>query len=66
MWELKTVFSEPNPDWPDDGPETNSMFVATRAEAESWFVTRTRGASSNKRVCTMVDPNGYVIKTVVC
>jgi len=66
MWELRTTFSEPNPGWPELGLETSSMLLSTRAEAEEWFKTRTKGQSTVKRTCVMIDPNGYVIKTVFC
>lgn len=60
MWELKTQFSTPwvggtNLEW-------NAIRVATQEEAELWWQTRTRGRPAARRVHTMTDPDGRIVR----
>jgi len=41
MWQVRTQFSKPNADNPTGPLEWNAVLVATEAEAEAWWHTRT-------------------------
>jgi hypothetical protein len=62
MWQLRTQFSKPNADNPNGPLEWNAVFVDTEAEAEAWWHTRTTVNSVARRVCTMFDPAGDLVR----
>jgi hypothetical protein len=64
MWQLRTQFSKPNADNPNGPLEWNAVFVDTEAEAEAWWHTRTTVNSVARRVCTMFDPAGNLVRVV--
>jgi len=62
MWELRTQFSKPNADTPLGPLEWNAVFVNTAEEAEAWWHCRTTGKSMGRRVCTMFNPQGELVR----
>jgi len=62
MWELRTQFSKPNADNPSGPLEWNAVFVDTEEEAELWWQCRTSGKSVGRRVCTMFNPAGELVR----
>ncbi len=62
MWQVRTQFSKPNSDNPTGPLEWNAVLVATEAEAEAWWYTRTTVKSAARRVCTMFDPEGNLVR----
>ncbi len=64
MWQLRTQFSKPNAENPTGAWEWSAVLVATEAEAETWWHTRTTVNSVVRRVCTMFDPAGNLVRVV--
>ena len=62
MWEVRTQFSRPMSDGSSDVLEWNAVIVDTQEEAESWWQCRTSGRSANRRVHTMFNPAGAVLR----
>jgi hypothetical protein len=62
MWEVRTQFSKPMQDGATADLEWSAVMVDTQEEAESWFDCRTRGRSVDRRVHTMTDPQGRVVR----
>lgn len=62
MWELRTQFSKPNADNPGGPLEWNAVLVDTEVEAELWWRCRTSGKSVGRRVCTMFNPAGELVR----
>ena len=64
MWQVRTQFSKPNSDNPTGPLEWNAVFADTEEEAEAWWHTRTTVKSSARRVCTMFDPEGNLVRVL--
>ena len=64
MWQLRTQFSKPNAENPSGPWEWNAVWVDTEAEAEAWWHTRTTVKTVDRRVCTMFDPEGNLVRVV--
>jgi hypothetical protein len=62
MWELRTQFSKPPAENPTGAWEWSAVFVDTEAEAEAWWQCRTAGKSVGRRVCTMFNPAGDLVR----
>lgn len=64
MWQLRTQFSKPNADDPNGPMEWNTVWVDTAEEAEAWWHTRTAMKTTDRRVCTMFDPEGNLVRVL--
>jgi len=62
MWELRTQFSKPPAENPNGPLEWNAVFVDTEAEAEAWWQTRATVKAVGRRVCTMFNPAGDLVR----
>jgi hypothetical protein len=62
MWQVRTQFSKPNSENPTGPLEWNAVFVDTEAEAETWWQTRTTVKTVGRRVCTMFNPQGDLVR----
>jgi hypothetical protein len=62
MWQVRTQFSKPPTENPTGAWEWNAVFVATEAEAETWWHCRTTVKSVARRVCTMFNPAGDLVR----
>lgn len=62
MWEVKTQFSRPMKDGFSSNLEWSAVTVDTEAEAEKWWQARVSGRSSARRVHTMFNPAGKVVR----
>ena len=62
MWEVRTQFSRPMKDGSSDVLEWSAVVVATAEEAEAWWQCRVGGRSANRRVHTMFNPAGKVVR----
>lgn len=62
MWEVRVQFSKPMQDGATADLEWSDVVVDTREAAEGWWQCRTQGRSTQRRVHTMTDPQGSVVK----
>ena len=62
MWEVRTQFSKPMKDGASTNLEWSAVQVDTEAEAEVWWNCRMGGKSSARRVHTMFNPQGAVVR----
>jgi hypothetical protein len=62
MWTVAVEFIQPNPQQPEPGLEPGAVMVETQAEAEEWWTCRTRTRCNVRRVHTMIDPTGNVVR----
>lgn len=62
MWELRGQFSRPNVEGNGTELEWSALFVETEQEAEAWWQTRTAGRSTARKVSTMFNPQGEVVR----
>ena len=62
MWEVRTQFSKPMRDGTSTDLEWSAVMVDTQEAAESWWQCRTGGRSADRRVHTMTDPQGSVVR----
>jgi hypothetical protein len=62
MWEVRTQFSTPMKDGASTDLEWSAVMVDTEEEAEVWWNCRTRGRSAQRRVHTMRNPQGEVVR----
>lgn len=62
MWEVKTQFSKPMSEGGSGDLEWSAVQCDTEAEAESWWQTRTSGRSAVRRVHTMTNPEGKIVR----
>jgi predicted transcriptional regulator len=62
MWEVRSQFSKPNAESTTGELEWSAVLVDTEAEAEGWWQCRTQGKSSARRVHTMFNPQGAVVR----
>jgi hypothetical protein len=62
MWQVRTQFSKPPTENPTGAWEWSAVFVDTEAEAETWWQTRTTVKTVGRRVCTMFNPAGDLVR----
>jgi hypothetical protein len=62
MWQVRTQFSKPNSENPTGPLEWSAVFVDTAEEAEAWWHCRTTVKSTDRRVCTMFNPQGDLVR----
>ena len=62
MWEVRTQFSKPMKDGHSDVLEWSAVMVDTEAEAEAWWQCRVSCRSADRRVHTMFNPQGEVVR----
>ena len=62
MWEVRTQFSRPNAESNSNECEWSAVHVDTQEEAEAWWRCRVRGRSVVRRVHTMMNPAGEVVR----
>ena len=62
MWEVRTQFSKPMKDGASTNLEWSAVWVDTEEEAETWWNCRTQGRSVDRRVHTMFNPQGAVVR----
>ncbi len=62
MWEVRGQFTKPAAESTTGDLEWSAVWVDTEAEAEGWWQCRTQGKSSARRVHTMFNPQGAVVR----
>ena len=62
MWEVRSQFSKPSSESTTGELEWSAVQVDTEAEAEGWWQCRTEGRSTQRRVHTMFNPAGEVVR----
>lgn len=62
MWEVRGQFSEVNAEGTSTDLEWSAVHVDTEAEAEAWWRCRTAGRCAVRRVHTMFNPEGQVVR----
>ena len=62
MWIVHCQFSKPAKEMNSTDLEWNAIVCDTQEEAETWWQCRTRGRSVVRRVHTMTDPQGSVVR----
>lgn len=62
MWEVRCQFSKPMAEGPGTDLEWGAVQCDTQQEAEKWWDCRVKGRSAVRRVHTMFDPQGCVVK----
>lgn len=62
MWKVQSQFSKPMSDGSSTDLEWNAVCVNTQAEAEAWWKCRTQGLCAVRRVHTMWNPQGEVVR----
>lgn len=62
MWQVRTQFSTPMSEGYSTDLEWSAVQVATVEEAEGWWQCRTQGRSTQRRVHTMFNPEGEVVR----
>jgi hypothetical protein len=62
MWEVRTQFSKPMKDSASTNLEWSAVQVDTAEEAETWWNCRMGGRCADRRVHTMFNPEGEVVK----
>lgn len=62
MWQVRTQFSRPMKDSSSEGLEWSAVMVDTESAAERWWQCRVGGGSANRRVHTMFNPAGEVVR----
>lgn len=62
MWEVRGQFSKPNAESTTGELEWSAVQVDTQAEAEAWWRCRTAGRCADRRVHTMFNPQGEVVR----
>lgn len=62
MWEVRTQFSKPCAEGHSTELEWSAVRVDTEEEAEGWWKTRTAGRCADRRVHTMWNPQGEVVR----
>jgi hypothetical protein len=65
MWEVHCQFSKPSAEGNSTELEWSAVRVDTQAEAEVWWRLRTGVCSTVRRVHTMRNPNGEVVRVRV-
>lgn len=62
-WEVRTQMSTKGP--VSDELEWSSVSVETQEEAEVWWNVRVRSLTPNRRVNTMMNPQGEVVRVSI-
>lgn len=62
MWEVRGQFSKPMSEGSSTDLEWSAVMVDTQAEAEAWWQCRTAGRCADRRVHTMFNPAGEVVR----
>ena len=62
MWEVRGQFSQAAAESPSTELEWSAVRVETAAEAEAWWQCRTSGRCAVRRVHTMFNPQGEVVR----
>jgi hypothetical protein len=62
MWQVRTQFSRPMSEGYSTDLEWSAVVVDTEEAAEGWWQCRTQGRSVQRRVHTMFDPEGRVVR----
>lgn len=61
-WTVQAQMSVRNPEMNSDQLEWNGVVVDTQEEAEAWWECRTRTRTQVRRVHTMWNPEGEVVR----
>ena len=61
-WTVQAQMSVPNPEMNLDSLEWNAVVVDTQEEAEAWWNCRTQVRAAARRVHTMWNPEGEVVR----
>lgn len=62
MWSVRTQFSKPMKDSASTDLEWSAVQCDTAEEAEAWWQCRVRGRCAARRVHTMFNPQGRVVR----
>lgn len=65
MWEVRTQFSRPNAESNSKELEWSAVQVESQEEAEAWWQCRTNGRCLVRRVHTMMNPEGQVVRVAL-
>tara|TARA_B110000977_G_scaffold195197_1_gene273174 strand:+ start:3221 stop:3421 length:201 start_codon:yes stop_codon:yes gene_type:complete len=62
MWEVRVQMNRVNPNSQTNSLECGAVYVDTQQEAEEWWTCRTQQQCAQKRVHTMWNPEGQVVR----